>query len=417
MKKRDLDDEGEEKADQKERGERKEGGTESECSICFTVQKNKETLPCNHSFCFECIGQWRKQRGAISCPMCRQDSVLVRVYLRPNCDEEPLLFCRLQQEFGQRICEPLTVFFGRQLFTVFVLPESLLAAFDSVLAEFYLCRKPFSLGGRQGEGSGEGENKEKYIIEKDGVSTSSTKKSEKVVLLKQQITNALGKDPRLKRILTKKNTKERFLMFCRMLEYELCAASASASLPTPAPPLKPSALLSAIQSSPNITPISLLQNYGEEWVRVCAKLPREEVEHVARATRNLALTENAENAEAVVDPERENNAARSIILWNRLRNPICACCWLFIGSASASSSTPASALQCCSHCECTLYCSEECRDIDWPSHSKWCCNLDARRIRGGALEMVCSSSAPASSTYVGASPFEFTAGFVADAFH
>lgn len=41
------------------------------CVICQELFINAHTLPCAHSFCDSCIGQWRKQ-GHKQCPICRK---------------------------------------------------------------------------------------------------------------------------------------------------------------------------------------------------------------------------------------------------------------------------------------------------------------------------------------------------------
>uniref|UniRef100_A0A8D0GGY5 E3 ubiquitin-protein ligase RNF135 n=2 Tax=Sphenodon punctatus TaxID=8508 RepID=A0A8D0GGY5_SPHPU len=42
------------------------------CSICLGLLESPGTLPCGHSYCLRCIGQWGQQRGAGRCPICQR---------------------------------------------------------------------------------------------------------------------------------------------------------------------------------------------------------------------------------------------------------------------------------------------------------------------------------------------------------
>jgi len=40
-----------------------------ECSICKEVLKDPRILPCEHTFCLECIKKWSVRQ--LTCPVCR----------------------------------------------------------------------------------------------------------------------------------------------------------------------------------------------------------------------------------------------------------------------------------------------------------------------------------------------------------
>ncbi|XP_033119310.1 uncharacterized protein LOC117118739 [Anneissia japonica] len=41
-----------------------------ECTICFSRLQNPKSLNCLHSFCFECLENWVKVKGILTCPTC-----------------------------------------------------------------------------------------------------------------------------------------------------------------------------------------------------------------------------------------------------------------------------------------------------------------------------------------------------------
>lgn len=48
-----------------------ESAASCDCSICLQQYKNAATLPCDHTFCFECISCW--SNTSRKCPLCRTD--------------------------------------------------------------------------------------------------------------------------------------------------------------------------------------------------------------------------------------------------------------------------------------------------------------------------------------------------------
>ena len=49
--------------------------TSVQCAVCTNLLKEPVALPCNHSFCRECIGRWisdkENKHEEVTCPMCR----------------------------------------------------------------------------------------------------------------------------------------------------------------------------------------------------------------------------------------------------------------------------------------------------------------------------------------------------------
>ena len=43
------------------------------CSICVSENNDEEILECGHTFCKECIGEWKKYKK--TCPICRFDII------------------------------------------------------------------------------------------------------------------------------------------------------------------------------------------------------------------------------------------------------------------------------------------------------------------------------------------------------
>lgn len=46
------------------------------CTICLEKIKNSTTIPCNHTFCFECVIKWLDEKD--SCPICRKKTPFIK---------------------------------------------------------------------------------------------------------------------------------------------------------------------------------------------------------------------------------------------------------------------------------------------------------------------------------------------------
>jgi hypothetical protein len=75
------------------------------CTICQKLKKNAVELPCQHSFCRECIGRW--QCHSETCPLCRQ---AFRAYgdFKPMEIKEVNILCRYSCGWNGRICDENT---------------------------------------------------------------------------------------------------------------------------------------------------------------------------------------------------------------------------------------------------------------------------------------------------------------------
>ncbi|VDP26821.1 unnamed protein product [Soboliphyme baturini] len=49
---------------------------EERCEICNEDYHQLKQLNCDHSFCLPCIEKWVANNSAVSCPKCRQTTVL-----------------------------------------------------------------------------------------------------------------------------------------------------------------------------------------------------------------------------------------------------------------------------------------------------------------------------------------------------
>jgi hypothetical protein len=43
-----------------------------QCAICLQTLNNPHSLPCTHTFCYDCINQWARQAQSTHCPLCKQ---------------------------------------------------------------------------------------------------------------------------------------------------------------------------------------------------------------------------------------------------------------------------------------------------------------------------------------------------------
>ncbi|XP_019717085.1 tripartite motif-containing protein 35-like [Hippocampus comes] len=44
-----------------------------QCPLCLEIFRDPVLLPCSHSFCSACLRQWRREKGDLSCPVCRAE--------------------------------------------------------------------------------------------------------------------------------------------------------------------------------------------------------------------------------------------------------------------------------------------------------------------------------------------------------
>ncbi len=66
------------------------------CSICTKIKKEPTALPCQHSFCRECIGRWTISKEHPTCPMCRAPYQGHGNFRTVQMEEtkQPLIYCR-----------------------------------------------------------------------------------------------------------------------------------------------------------------------------------------------------------------------------------------------------------------------------------------------------------------------------------
>ena len=42
-----------------------------QCAICMDTFDNPHSLPCMHTFCYDCIQQWSRATPEAKCPLCK----------------------------------------------------------------------------------------------------------------------------------------------------------------------------------------------------------------------------------------------------------------------------------------------------------------------------------------------------------
>jgi len=73
-------------------------GKMNDCPICLSLFKSTvRSLPCNHTFCSDCINNWFAC-GTQTCPLCRY-IVPVRIERTKACDIEVIINAALSQGF------------------------------------------------------------------------------------------------------------------------------------------------------------------------------------------------------------------------------------------------------------------------------------------------------------------------------
>uniref|UniRef100_A0A3B4USE3 RING-type domain-containing protein n=1 Tax=Seriola dumerili TaxID=41447 RepID=A0A3B4USE3_SERDU len=75
------------------------------CSVCLEILRDPVTIPCGHSYCFDCIeDHWNrtKQKDQYSCPQCRKVFNPRPLLSRNTCQKPPTpipyIFYKVLQE-------------------------------------------------------------------------------------------------------------------------------------------------------------------------------------------------------------------------------------------------------------------------------------------------------------------------------
>lgn len=375
----------------------KQNNEENVCAICLatSVDSRKEQLECGHVFCCGCIGKWRKT-AATSCPLCRATTAMVRIYF---CASDTvgigavLLEREFSKRFGEQFCEPLSVSIGGNVATVFFVSER---AFCEQVSDFFVsfgyecvdltevdAAKFGFLDARNDANDGLCNAK----VLRETADPLQTRITTRVKLVREEAMQRAYSDPRIRQLHQNNNAtvaRRLFPLYGRMIEYEV-AHDEPACAPLSETPsdfaLTISPMATAIAREQINNPVAILDRFGDEWRTAADNIPLSEIEHVRCAMRNLAASQAQEDASRV-PPLMHENEARSIVLFNRVRLCVCACC----AKRLLANGQGDNDIQCCKRCRCAFYCSEECYLIDLCVHMRTCCNPAARRARG-VLEM------------------------------
>lgn len=75
------------------------------CPICYEVMRGPTSLPCNHSFCGECLGGLPVENGAIKCPSCRKRSRQPGAGTSRPENKQLSYVCEMARKIEKTLCE------------------------------------------------------------------------------------------------------------------------------------------------------------------------------------------------------------------------------------------------------------------------------------------------------------------------
>jgi len=383
------------------------------CSICLEALTDAETLPCKHCFCATCIGEWRKAGAGDdrACPLCRSKNPVHCIYVpsdekSANGKRGNVLSARLERRFGHQLSAPIVFCRSSAIrFTTFLVPESMLAAFDQYCQSEHndygllierVAGRPQVL--REATPQQQRQSNVWHLtLRLDPAGSHSATADDRTsdrgepIDANSAVVQRVTRDPRFVCLANSDSKLRRNGMLhlhCRIERQMGLGLDEQECLRPPAdeqrePAIERSLLATAIeQSGGQMDPVTLQMRYGEQMDAIAARVPNSEVERV-RATYHLDLSAAGGSADDHDDGDSaaerlSEQQARFMVVFNRLHNRICNVCWLRREEAL---------LRCCAHCQMTWYCSEQCAIADWASHSRWCCRADAP-CDDGPMQMV-----------------------------
>ena len=332
------------------------------CAICLDEIQDGETLPCKHVFCAECVGQWRCAGSGddASCPLCRGENAVHRVYVPTDEVSDAgangeLLSAKIVQSFGDQIAPPLCLCQELAVrFDVFMVPESLLQKFRSICNEDLIDGYPTSLKRSSTANAERTWHVRCYAVREP---------------LDDTVVRRVTSDPRFARLVACNGKLRRHgqLALHKSIEREMRLGVESMYVERDREPglLDDDEFAQALASvgDDKQGPLSIVMQFGPRIERLTGYIPQNEVKQLRSAHRMYDASERLSDEQA-----------RFMILYNRLRNRICNCCWRCADEQVE--------LRRCKHCEMTWYCSMECLAADWPWHARWCRQDDAPLDQG-----------------------------------